>query len=385
MKRLQRKIILLFFGVFFTASLILMVAFSGLMNNYIKNGATEAIDQYYNSTLYQSWEYRFSPYFASGIQLKKTGEFTYQLDEYSDEPSLPYKGQLVSWLSKNRINPGEIVKAQISNRTYYLFLEEFKGNNQYVNAIYVDVTSETLMVSNIRIAIFFIMLICSLGASLAGVFMGKRIEQEHWQQKKNFENASHQLKTPLMVMQGYAEGIANGLLSNPKQAAEIIVDETEKMSLLIDEILNLSRIDSNEVPFSFKNISVEELLNDCLTHIEFLAQKRGIQIEADIEDQMVKGDEVQLERAIINVLSNAIRYAKTTIRVSYQNKNLVIWNDGSSVEEDELEHIFKRFYIGKSGNTGIGLSLTREVIERHGWSIRAENLDGGMRFIIQIK
>ena len=186
-------------------------------------------------------------------------------------------------------------------------------------------------------------------------------------------------------MQGYAEGLAFGVIEDEKTAAKIIMDETEKMAALIDEILSLSRIESNDIKFHFEDIPLKPFLNNCLASIEILAGDKKIQLEVSPPNQTVKADALHLERAIINVLSNAVRYASTTIKVTCTEKKLIIWNDGSGVPEHELKQIFKRFYIGENGSTGIGLSLTNEVILRHGWKIHAENTAGGMQFIIRMK
>ncbi|NLY09032.1 MAG: HAMP domain-containing histidine kinase [Tissierellia bacterium] len=315
-------------------------------------------------------------------KVEGSSNYTYQI---SDEPQLPNKDNIIKWISKYGTINGEVVKAKIADRTYYITLHSLDSDDEIVLAIYVDVTAEKHLVTSVSIAILFIMTLCSVAAGLAGVYLGKKIENEQWKQKKVFENASHQLKTPLMVMQGYAEGLTHGVIKDPKQAAEIIVDETEKMALLIDEILNLSRLDSNDIKFKFENVSLETLLNDCLPTIEYLANKKNIKVEVSTTDHVVKADIVQLERAIISILSNAIRYAQTTIKVQCDDKRISIWNDGEGVPEEDIEKIFKRFQIGKGGNTGIGLSLTREVVKRHGWKIHAENTDGGMKFIITMK
>ncbi len=385
MKQTKRKIVALLCIAFVITFFIVFSAFHILMNHYIQNGAAEAIHQYTDYTWTESWEYQFSPYFASGLYLEKDKDSSYYLSQYSDEPQLPYKNDIIKWLSENEVKSGEIIAAKIAGRNYYISMQPIAGDPNYMLATYVDVTAEKQLVAKISFAILLIMTICSVGACLAGVFFGKKIEQEQWRQKKIFENASHQLKTPLMVIQGYADGLACGVIKDQKQVAEIIMDETEKMAFFIDEILNLSRMESNEIVFSFEKVSLESVLNNCLVSIEFLAEKKGIHIEADISDSLVRADAVQLERALINVLSNAVRYANTTIKVKCDKDGIVIWDDGEGVAEEDLKNIFKRFYIGENGNIGIGLSLTKEVILRHGWEIYAENVMGGTQFTVKIK
>lgn len=384
MKRTKGKIAGLLCTAFVLTFMVVFSVFHVLMNRYIQNGAAEAIRQYTNVTWTNSWEYRFSPYFAAGLYLERD-ENSYYQSTYSDEPQMPYKDSLIEWVSRNEVATGEITAAKIAGRNYYISIQPIADDPDFLLAAYVDVTAEKHLVTRIGIAMLLIMILCSVGACLVGVCLGKIIEQEQWKQKKLFENASHQLKTPLTVIQGYADGLSCGVVKDQKQAADIIMEETEKMAFLIDEILSLSRMESEETVFSFDPVPLEPLLNNCLTSIEFLAEKKGIRIEADLSDSVVRADAVQLERAIINVLSNAVRYAKTTIWMRCTPNSIVIRDDGEGVSDEDLKNIFKRFYTGKNGNTGIGLALTREVILRHGWEIHAKNVGNGLQFTIKIK
>ena len=96
-------------------------------------------------------------------------------------------------------------------------------------------------------------------------------------------------------------------------------------------------------------------------------------------------DEEQMHRAVSNIISNAIRYAKNTISIRFEDEHLVIWDDGDMLSEEELEKIFERFYKGKDGNADIGLALAKEIILAHGFTLNAENKDGGVQFVIGIK
>lgn len=384
MKQTKVKIATLLIAAFLLTFLTILYVFQYTMNSYIEKGAAQAIQQYSDATWKESWEYQFTPYFASGLYLEKDERSAYYITQFGDEPLMPYKNDLAKWLSINPIKYGELIHAKIAGRTYYLTMQPIANDPNYMLAVYVDVTAEQQLITNISFIILFIMMVCSLGASLAGIFIGKKIEQEQRQQKKIFENASHELKTPLMVIQGYADGLSCGAVKNQKEVAEIIMSETEKMASLIDEIMNLSRIDSKETVFTFEKVSLESILNNCLTTIEYLAEKKNLHIEAELCDTLVKADAAQLERAITNILSNALRYAHTAIKVSCNKDQIIIWNDGETVADEDLRNIFNRFYIGKKGNTGIGLSLTKEVIQMHGWEIDAENVMGGTQFTIKI-
>ena len=210
-------------------------------------------------------------------------------------------------------------------------------------------------------------------------------------QKSFFQNASHEFRTPLMAIQCYTEGILSGIFS-PDEAANIIKSETEKMSELVTSVLYLSRLDNNKsTSLNLIPTSVDVLLESCCKQIKIIAKKNGKMIcyNPTDKDVQINTDIKLFERAIINILTNAIRYASRQITITFQIENgeivIRIKNDGPSIEEKDLPHIFSRFYKGSGGNTGIGLAITQDIIERLGGNITANNLADGVVFIINIK
>ena len=127
---------------------------------------------------------------------------------------------------------------------------------------------------------------------------------------------------------------------------------------------------------------MKDLLAECLTSMEASIFERNLHIGFDVAEGTIEADRTQMEKAVRNILTNAIRYAKTEIRISYDGKHLVIWDDGTPISEESLKHLFERFYTGPNGNTGIGMSLTKEIVEQHGWKIKAENTAAGAQFVI---
>ena len=185
------------------------------------------------------------------------------------------------------------------------------------------------------------------------------------------------------IVTGYAEGIYDGIITDQKHAVCVIMNETDKMTALVDVILCLSRIESGETELCIEDISVEAVMNNCLVSLESVVIKKGIEVKTDIAGGTVQADAAQMETAVMNLLANAVKYADQRIAICYDKKRLIIWNDGSGITDEDAPHVFERFYIGKNGNTGIGLALTKEIIERHGWRICADTADGGTRFIVR--
>lgn len=212
--------------------------------------------------------------------------------------------------------------------------------------------------------------------------MGKRVQKAERKQESFFQNASHELRTPLMSIQGYAEGIYYDTIEDHKVAAEVIIKNSDKMRGLVEEILFLSRM---ELEKSFENhpLNLEGVLSKIVEDGRKEAELKKIQIEYQSEGDEIKllGDEKLLERAIANVVSNAIRYAKEKIAIIVTANSheviLTIQDDGEGISKEDAPHIFKRFYKGKGGVSGIGLAITYEAVTRMGgeiWMKREENL-----------
>jgi len=210
-------------------------------------------------------------------------------------------------------------------------------------------------------------------------------------QKQFFQNASHELRTPLMSIQGYAEGILGDIFTK-EEAANVILSEGQKMTDLVNELLYISRMDSGtEILMSVLDAGV--LLHECCERVKPIAQKFGkyVEIESPPQEIFVAADEEKLERAIINVLSNAIRYAESNVKVNYHeigdNLEIVIEDDGAGINPKDLPHIFERFYKGENGNYGLGLAISKDIVKSLGGRITAENKNApetGAVFIISL-
>ena len=210
-------------------------------------------------------------------------------------------------------------------------------------------------------------------------------------QKKFFQNASHELRTPLMSIQGYAEGILGDIFTKD-EAAQIILSESQKMTDLVSGLLYVSRMDSGiETSEIISTINVKHLLFDCVERMKPIAAKSEKQFMITAETATIEADEEKLERAIINILSNAIRYAKEYIEINCYVKEgkleIAIKDDGNGIDSCDLPHIFKRFHKGEDGNVGLGLAISRDIIRNMGGEITAKNLqppEMGAEFVISL-
>ena len=264
--------------------------------------------------------------------------------------------------------------------------DEYEDAYSYI--LYVDVGAVMQYSAYLNAVFFAVLAVLSVLVCLFGWKLGGYVERAHESQKWFFQNVSHELKTPMMAVQGCAEGIHTGVL-DPVGASGIILEETEQMSELVEELLALSRLESGQANAEFHLTDVRELLYDCLRSTEQLAEQKNLRISLCFDEKpvLVSCDEVQLRRAFTNIISNALRYAKEEIQIECKadrGKAIVrIRDDGEGIAPELLPHIFDRFFSTRKGGAGIGLSLAKEIVSLHKGTISASN-DGGAVFEISL-
>ena len=280
-----------------------------------------------------------------------------------------------------------------TDRHHLIFLsaqEDYAdGEEPYSYIMYIDIGPITRYIVTLNWVFFAVLLAISSVMCLLGFRFGRNIEKEAERQQTFFQNASHELKTPLMAIQGYAEGIQAGVMDTGS-AAEVILSESERMTGLVNELLDISKIDMGRQQLNLSMVDVRELLYDSIRAVEPAASAGGIAIVPDFPETpvMVSCDDTRLRRAVTNILSNGVRYAHSqlhlTCRTDKRHVTIRIQDDGDGIAEEDLPHIFDRFYMGKSGKSGIGLALTKEIVHLHKGTVRAYNGDSGAVFEITL-
>ena len=204
--------------------------------------------------------------------------------------------------------------------------------------------------------------------------------------------ASHDLKTPLALIGGYAEAIAQDI--SPEENARYLAaieQETDRMNGLVREMLDYTRLDRTDELKNRKTLNLTALVNDMLTEYAPLFEKR--RLTADIADGVrIRGDETLLRRAVGCLLENAAKYSPENGRVSVRLTNsrnhlLTVENDCEPIPETELPRLFEMFYRGdkardRAGGHGLGLAILQKILALHGLTCKAENIKGGVRFIV---
>ena len=280
-----------------------------------------------------------------------------------------------------------------TDRHHLIFMsvqeEQDDWEKPYAYIMYIDIGPITRYIVTLNWAFFAVLVAISSVMCLLGFRFGRDIEKEAERQQTFFQNASHELKTPLMAIQGYAEGIQAGVMDTAS-AAEVILAESDRMTELVDELLDISKIDMGRQQLALSEMDVRELLYDSIRAVEPAAAAGGIAIVPDFPEEpvMVSCDDTRLRRAVTNILSNGVRYARSelrlTCRADRRQVTIRIQDNGDGIAEEDLPHIFDRFYMGKNGKSGIGLALTKEIVHLHKGTIRAYNGETGAVFEISI-
>ncbi len=212
--------------------------------------------------------------------------------------------------------------------------------------------------------------------------MAGRIKQYDEKQIRFLQNTSHELKTPLMSIQGYAEAIKDGVVEGKEaeESLDIIIEQSQRLKKTVEDIIYLTKLESADEKLNYEECCICDIFDSAVRSVKPLAEEKGIQLVYDSQlEYSGYFDGEKLTRALINIIGNGIRYAKSIIEIKAFNCDehikLLISDDGAGFKEAEAGKLFDRFYKGDKGNIGLGLSITKAIIEGHGGRIKAYNSD----------
>lgn len=251
----------------------------------------------------------------------------------------------------------------------------------------------------VLVAIACVVIIAGVGFVLYAVEEERRLSE----QKSEFvANVSHELKTPLSLVRMFAELLLSGRVASDekrKQYLEIMLTESERLTALIENVLDFARVDRGRATFDFSAYSLSEVVQRAVEIYRYRAEREGLEIDVSLAEDMppVRLDPRAIELCLINLLDNAIKYAKdggrVTVKTAFDGRmaTLSVEDRGAGIAPEDIRRIFDRFVRGKSARdarirgTGIGLSLVKHIAEAHGGTARVESEVGrGSRFIVTL-
>ncbi|MDO4271100.1 MAG: ATP-binding protein [Eubacteriales bacterium] len=212
-------------------------------------------------------------------------------------------------------------------------------------------------------------------------------------------NVSHELKTPIALIQGYAEGLTAGVADDPEDRnfyCDTIAEEADRMNKLVMQLLNLSKLELGAEQTYFEDVDLHALCEEAVRKTAVLCESRRLTVRCDDTVAAVRTDAGLLEQVLMNYLSNAIRYTADGGRIEITaarteaGVRLAVFNEGDGLPEEELPKIWEKFYrtdrarSRENGGTGIGLSLVRAIADTLHGVCGAENVDGGIVFWFEL-
>lgn len=299
---------------------------------------------------------------------------------YSEEDLYDY-----FMINFDKLEPHQVYeyKTEYSHMYFDITHEDDEWILYYVNIypmIEVINQSTSLLLILMFIAVIIIIVI--------GINSARILHKSDEEKKYFFANASHELRTPIMSISGYAEGISKEIVDVNK-ASEVILSECGKMITLVDNILAISKVDSGVISMKILEMDLRDIIYETLDVQYTAIVEKGIKLNLKMDEACyIKIDESLISSVLTNIISNGLRYAKSFMNIEMINKDkaivVCIKNDGVEIPKEVIEHIFDRFYKGENGNTGLGLSLSLAYVKLHGGYINVVSDDSGTEFIVSI-
>jgi two-component system OmpR family sensor kinase len=240
--------------------------------------------------------------------------------------------------------------------------------------------------------------------SLARTFntTADQVEAAQQSQRDFVANVSHELKTPLTSIQGFSQALLDGTASTPEataRAARVIHEEAERMRRMVDDLLILARFDAGQMVMAHVPVEIGPLLRGCVEKLTPQAQSAEVALELDAPERLfVTGDGDRLAQVFANLLDNSVAHTPAGGKVTIAAHNVAgehavevtVTDTGEGIPPEALSRVFERFYQvdksrRRSRGAGLGLAITKEIIEAHGGTIAAESVVGlGSKFTVHL-
>ncbi|RYG86095.1 MAG: two-component sensor histidine kinase, partial [Alphaproteobacteria bacterium] len=222
-----------------------------------------------------------------------------------------------------------------------------------------------------------------------------KLHQSDIYRREAISNVSHDLRTPLAALQGYLETLLmKEEVLSPEERREYLSTATrhsQRLGNMVTELFQLARLESGTLELRLEHFSLAELVQDVTMQFELAAQKKGVQLETDLDHErpFILGDIGLIERAMENLIDNALRHTSEGGRVTValmpgtERATVRIADSGCGIGAEELPHVFDRYYRAPreagqepSSGAGLGLAITRRIMELHGGTIEAHSAPG---------
>ncbi len=201
-----------------------------------------------------------------------------------------------------------------------------------------------------------------------------------------FQNLSHELKTPIAVIDSYIEAVKDGVIDE-KEGLKVVEEQTNKLKEQVQTMLYFNKIDYMKEQTEFLNQKVDMKRIVANSIEKHKMQRQDVQFVAicKAKDVNFTGTEEMWQTVLDNMLGNFVRYAKSRISVTIKNNRLEFFNDGDAISDEIIDKVFSPYTKGENGQTGLGLSIVKRITEVFGYNITVQNMQDGVLFVIEKK
>lgn len=225
----------------------------------------------------------------------------------------------------------------------------------------------------------------------------KEKEKQEQARKKLIANISHEFKTPLTIISGYSQLMLDDIKGKEnKKNMELIISESERLSDLVHEFLELSRLESGNITLHKNSVNMKEIICNEIDKLKVNIKDKNIDLSTEFNgSSIINVDEKQITKVVENILTNAIKFVKNEniIKIkTYDDDNYFyyeVYNTGDKIKKEDMENIFNSYYKDKStrnkNGTGLGLTIVKAIVNLHEGNCNVKNTKNGVKFIISIK
>lgn len=236
------------------------------------------------------------------------------------------------------------------------------------------------------------------GEELAGLSesinaMAASLERSRGLERQFLLSVSHDLRTPLTSIRGYAEALAEGTAPDPAHAAGVILGESRRLERLVQDLLELAKLDARRFSLDIRPTDVGEVVADTAEGFRPAAERAGVALDVQVASGLpaVAADPDRLAQVVANLVENALKYAASSITVGARAGELWVEDDGPGIGPDDVASVFEPFYTAsrraaREVGTGLGLAIVHELVQAMGGTVRADaGADGaGTRMVVAL-
>jgi signal transduction histidine kinase len=217
--------------------------------------------------------------------------------------------------------------------------------------------------------------------------MSEELENLESSRRQLVANVSHELKTPITAIRAHLENLLDGVEQPNVETLQVMLAQSERLGRLVEQLLDLSKLESGEVPLRREEVSLAPVVRQVLSEIDMASADRAISLSSEVPDDLpvIEADRERVHQVLFNLVDNAMRFTPDggQVRIEAHRENgavsVSVADSGVGIPEDALPRLFERFYrvdpsrSREDGGTGIGLAIARSVVEAHGGTISAES------------